>query len=484
MRSNQWKGAAIVAIAMLLGGACGGGGGDGATRRVLVDFSSDEFASFALFNYPAKVQVRQGDVLEFKQNWTGEPHTVTGGTTVDETLRDGAAWTEFFGGFEGLLGSGADLPNPEDPGDATVGDFAKGVAQAGDAEARDEFVRGYEGLIAMGVELPPLDESSTQPFAELVGIVDTASEEFFAGLPSAFDDEDQLAQNVGQPCFLDEGTPPEDPAKPCAKSDQRQPAFNGRQSYFNSGVIPYEGERSNTFRVEIADDAELGSYLFYCAIHGMGQRSEVEIVAAGAEIPDQSEVNREIRTETAEVTTSLGKIFRDAKDDLTVDLPGFDEPVKGPFAGLPGVEHTAINEFLPRTITVKAGEPITWKMMGSQHTISFDVPKYFPIVEFLKDGTVRINPKMEPAAGDAVPFEPPDEGEGGPPPDGEGGDGPPDGDGIPRHDGGTFDGDGFWSSGLISADPYLEYTMRITKPGTYAYACLLHPPMVGRIKVT
>ena len=62
--------------------------------------------------------------------------------------------------------------------------------------------------------------------------------------------------------------------------------------------------------------------------------------------------------------------------------------------------------------------------------------------------------------------------------------GPGPDDGPPSHDGGTYDGEGFWSSGLIGAGPYLEYTMRITKPGTYAYACLLHPPMVGTIKVT
>jgi plastocyanin len=471
------RGTILTAVAALLALAVSCGGDEAATRRVLVDYSSDEFASFALFNYPAKVKVRQGDVLEFKQTWTGEPHTVTGGTTVDATLRDGAAWMDFFDGFEGLLSSGAELPNPDDPGDSTVGDLARAVATAEDEEAADQFVAGYEGLMAMGLALPPLDEASTQPFTELVELIDTKSEEFFAGLPSAFDDEDQLAQNVSQPCYLDEGTPPEDPETPCAKADQRQPAFTGRQSYYNSGVIPYEGERSNTFRVKIADDAEVGSFLFYCAIHGLGQRSEVEIVEAGTEVPGQSEINRQVRTETAEVTTSLGAIFRDAKDDLQVELPGFDEPVEGPFAGLPGADHTAINEFVPRVMTVKAGEPITWKMMGSDHTISFDVPKYFPIMEFLDDGTVRINPKMQPAAGDAVPFEPPDEEEGG----GEGEEG---GDGIVRHDGGTFDGDGFWSSGLIGAEPYLEYTMRISKPGTYAYACLLHPPMVGQIKVT
>jgi plastocyanin len=466
--------AAVVALVSLLTGGCGGE--DGEVRRVLVDYSSDEFASFALFNYPAKVQVRQGDVLEFKQTWTGEPHTVTGGTTVDATLRDGEAWFAFFDGFEGLMGSGAELPNPEDPGDATVGDLAR-AANAGDEEARSQFVEGYEGLIAMGLDLPVLEETSTEPFAELVELIDTESEKFFDGLPSAFADDDQLAQNVSQPCYLDKGTPPEDPEKPCADADQRQPAFDGRQSYYNSGVIPYEGERSNTFRVKIAEDAEVGSFLFYCAVHGLGQRSEVEIVEADAEIPSQSEINRQVRTETAEITTSLGEIFRDAKDDLRVELPGSEEPVEGPFAGLPGMDHTAINEFVPRVMTVKANEPITWKMMGSDHTISFDVPKYFPIMEVLDDGTVRINPKLQPAAGDAVPFEPPDDEEGGGGPDDGGG-------GIVRHDGGTFDGDGFWSSGLIGAQPYLEYTMRISKPGTYAYACLLHPPMVGQIKVT
>lgn len=482
MRTKQRRIAtAVVATMSMLAASCGGGAGgeDAGTRRVFVDFSSDEFASFSFFNYPAKVKVRQGSVLEFKQTWTGEPHTVTGGTTVDETLRDGGAWTDFFEGFDGLLGSGADLPNPEDPGDATTGDFARAVLEAKDEEARDQFVRGYEGVIAMGVALPPLDATSTQPFSELAEIVEKASEEFFATLPSAFDDDDQLAQNVSQPCFLDEGGPPEDSATACDKADQQQPAFTGRQSYYNSGVIRYEGERSNTFRVPIAADAELGSFLFYCAIHGLGQKSEVEIVAADADIPTQSEINSEVSKETSKVTKSLGAIFRDAKDDLKVELPGFDEPVEGPFAGLPGEEHTAINEFVPKEMTVKAGEPITWKMMGSEHTISFNVPKYFPIMEFLDDGTVRINPKMYPAAGAAVPYEEPDDEEGPPEGGAEGED-----DGPPSHDGGTFDGKGFWSSGLIGGQPFLDYTMRISKPGTYAYACLLHPPMIGQIKVT
>jgi plastocyanin len=463
------RGVGLLAVmAVLIGGACSGGGEGVATRRVLVDHSSDQVATFALMNFPARITVRPGDALEFKQTWTGEPHTVTGGTTVTDTLRAGSGWIDFFEAFEAMLGAGVPLPDPENPGDATVGDFSKAFRGTPDADLRAKGVDAYEDL-ATEYDLPALDDDSTLPFADLVTKVEEKSEEFFSAVPDAFDDDDQLAQNVSQPCYLRSGGPPEDPTTPCAKKDQVQPRFDGRQSYYNSGVIPYQGVDGNTFTIRIADDAELGSYLFYCAIHGLSQKSEVEIVAADTDIPSQSEVNREVRNETNAVTKDLVRLYRDAADDLKVTLPSLDEPLEGPFAGLPGSDHTAINEFIPKELTVKAGAPITWKMMGSDHSISFNPPRYFPIMEFLDTGTIRINPKLGEAAGGAVEYVEPEERTDEAP---------------PSHDGGTYDGTGFWSSGLIGAEPYLEYTMRITKPGTYSYACLLHPPMVGRIKVT
>ncbi|HUP85173.1 MAG TPA: hypothetical protein VM143_05845 [Acidimicrobiales bacterium] len=467
MRAGMVRAMALAAGVFLLSGACGGGEGF-ATRRVQVDHSSDQFATFALFNFPAKVTVRRGDAVEFKQTWTGEPHTVTGGASVTKTLREGSAWVDFFDAYDSLLGSGEPLPNPDKPGNATVGDLAKAMHGAKDEALRKKGVEAYEALSAR-YGLPALDDASTASFADLVETVGKKSDEFFSAMPSAFGDDDQLAQNVAQACYLKEGGPPEDQTKSCKDKEQVQPRFDGRQSYYNSGVIPYQGTGGNTFKVRIADDAKLGSYLFYCAVHGLSQRTEVEIVGADADIPSQSEVNRQIRAGTSAINKDLEVLYDDAKDDLKVKLPKADEPIEGPFAGLAGKEHTAINEFVPKERAVKAGEPITWKMMGSYHTISFDVPRYFPIMEFLKKGTVRINPKLSPPAGGAVEYvEPKDEEEQGP----------------PKHDGGTYDGTGFWSSGLIGAEPYLEYTMRITKPGTYNYACLLHPAMVGRIKVT
>lgn len=204
-------------------------------------------------------------------------------------------------------------------------------------------------------------------------------------------------------------------------------------------------------------------------MHGPLQATEVEVRPSSADVPSQSEISREARREIDQIAKPLEEVWHEAANGrITLNVDGEATKVNGPFAGLfnPKEEHAAVNEFVPQRLTVKAGAPITWKMMGGDHTISFDVPKYFPPVEFMKDGTVRLNPKLEPPAG-GTPKPPEQEGMG-----------------VRRIDGGTYDGTGFWSTGLIVAEPYLEYTLRISKPGTYRMACLLHPPMVGTVVVT
>jgi hypothetical protein len=86
-------------------------------------------------------------------------------------------------------------------------------------------------------------------------------------------------------------------------------------------------------------------------------------------------------------------------------------------------------------------------------------------MRFAKDGRISLNPKLE------MPF-------GGSPKIPE-----QQGMGVLKVDGGTYDGDGFFSSGLLGAEPYAEYSLRFSKPGTFKYACLLHPPMVGTVVV-
>ena len=110
--------------------------------------------------------------------------------------------------------------------------------------------------------------------------------------------------------------------------------------------------------------------------------------------------------------------------------------------------------------------------MGADHSVSFDVPEYFPIMRFAKSGKVSLNPQLEQTGRRVTAAA----------------------DDVARArrtrarsckvDGGTYDGTGFFSSGLISSEPYAEYSLRFSKPGTYKYACLLHPPMVGTVVVS
>ena len=462
----------LVALA-LVSSSCDGlpfGGGGGDERTILVDYSHDEFASFYLFNFPKEVSVTPGMKLVFRQTWTGEPHTVTGGTVVDESL--GSPLLKFVTAFEALAGQGVELPNPDGPPTgATVGDAIEAVEDADENEFRTDFLDAYEELVDAG-DAPDREEAEEVPFGDFVEEIDPKVEEAFTSVPFAFQEEEgppSLAQNVSQPCYLDSGTPPEDPGTPCR--DRDKPEFDGTQTFYNSGIIPYEGANGNTFEVPLSDDIAPGNYTFYCAVHGPGQATKVKVLQEGADVPSQEDVNRAAREEIDEISGPLEEIYQRAVDEGELEVAGEDgEPttVEGPFAGVfsPEQDHASINEFVPKNLTVDRNEPISWKFFGAEHTVSFGVPRYFPIVQFLEDGEVRLNPQLAGAAGGAK--EAPEQ----------------EGRGVFEVDGGTYDGTGFWSSGLIGAEPYLEYTMRISRPGTYDFACLIHPPMVGQIEVT
>jgi plastocyanin len=188
--------------AALLTPACAGGA---ATESVLVDYKHDEFAS-AFFNfYPNHVQVHPGDTLVFRQAWSGEPHSVTMGTVVDEYGRLVKPYLKIF---------------------------AK---------------KGYEGLPD---ETPPKIDKIERK------------------LPWMVDDNGKAAQNGAQPCFLAKGLPPKSTKKPCTKAQQHQPEFTGRYSYFNSGFIPYAGPNGDTYTLKVADSAKPGEHFFYCNYHG------------------------------------------------------------------------------------------------------------------------------------------------------------------------------------------------------------------------
>jgi plastocyanin len=78
----------FVAVLGLGVAACGSSKSSSAqSRTVQVDGSTDKFNGSFLAYFPNTVTVRPGDTVSFHENWSGEPHTVTMGTLVDQVLK-------------------------------------------------------------------------------------------------------------------------------------------------------------------------------------------------------------------------------------------------------------------------------------------------------------------------------------------------------------------------------------------------------------
>ena len=429
----------VAAAVALVAGACGGGDdGDGGSgfepaeggeeRTVLIDYRHDEFASAFLQYYPEQVKVRPGDVVNFRQSWTGEPHSVTMGRVVDDIF-----------------------------------------------------------------EYAPLLEQYDSPEAALAGgVTQEQIDTVLAALAKTpgMTDDYRIAQGGAEPCFIPEiDDVPEfsDPATDEVNIDARCPVeareqvpFDGRQALYNSGFIPYDGPQGNTFELPIAEDAEPGTYKYFCNYHWIFMGGEVVVVEQGEDIPSQAEVSRQARKEIdADAKEALAKVSAAQAKDVgetireTVEGDDGEEVVEVtlPLAGKNIDDETPviINEFFPRKFTAKVGQKVTWTVDGATHTVSFNVPKYFPIFTVADDGEITWDTKSWEAVGFEVP--PPEE------------DRTEFGEEEPREiDAGEWDGTGgFHSSGAI--DPGTEFSVTFTKPGTYPYACVLHPQMVGSLTV-
>jgi plastocyanin len=407
----------VLAVSLLAG--CGSGdtstAGGGEVRTVLVDYQHDEFASAFLRYYPEKVTVRPGDTVRFKQQWTGEPHSVTMGQVVDKVF-----------GYAELL-------------------------QKYDSE---------EEALADGVSQETVDDV-LRTMARIPGMLEwEAGEVYQQGAQTcAIDDLDDV------PAFT---TPDDeiDPDATCPNLGEPLPAFNG-QGLYNSGFIPYTGEKGNVFDVPLADDLEPGTYMYFCNYHWLQMSGQIEVVDKGSAIPSQSEVSSQARREVLEDAKLPLQQVREARKTKGGSKIG---DLEVPLAGRQADEDFAviINEFLPKNAGAKVGEPVTWTFDGAAHTVSFNVPKYFPIFDVRKDGTVFRNPNAYEPVGVEVP---------------EREEGPPDEDPPSLEvDAGEWNGKGgFLSSGELY--PGDKFTITFTKQGTYPYACVLHPQMVGTVEV-
>lgn len=106
-----------------------------------------------------------------------------------------------------------------------------------------------------------------------------------------------------------------------------------------------------------------------------------------------------------------------------------------------------LEEFAPKSVTVRTGDTVTWHVGSTEfHTVNFlNGAAGGPFIQ-----VGELGPFLNPLA--AFPMGEP-----------------------------TFDGAAMAGSGLLIKDD--SFSLTFTKPGTYAYLCLIHPEMKGEIVV-
>ncbi len=280
-------------------------------------------------------------------------------------------------------------------------------------------------------------------------------------LPDGPGDANQLSAN---PCFLASGDPKPDAA--CEKT--AQPAFDGKQSVYSSGYLAEDA----MFDVTLADDIAAGTYSFMCLLHRQGMTGTITVVADDADVPSAADVKK---AAADELESRFASKLRPAAATLATKAVGDAVAGSPPLKGEEDLE-ASLNAFGPGEATVKAGSAMTWTVFGP-HTISINAPEDAKGV-FVRapDGTWHANEKaFKPEGGAGAP----------PPPEGDAG--PPDPKAKPvLIDGGSYDGTGYHSSGVILSfgAPVYQYKLTFTKAGTYKIQCQIHPAMKGTVNVT
>ena len=268
-----------------------------------------------------------------------------------------------------------------------------------------------------------------------------------------------INRSVAEACFLDTGGPPfsrTGGAPPCPKVTQ--PEVNGRHTLYNSGFMA-EGER---FTVKVASDTKPGTYPFRCLVHGNRMTGNLVVVSPETPVPSPAEVQ-------ATGQRSLDNMANSFAGGLT---GGTNEKV---VVGGRVIPTGFVAEFSPKELTVPEGITVSFEFALS-HTVSLNATEE-AVGILLKDpdGSVRMNRKA------VDPADSPD-----PPPE------------LALFDnltsvsatvdGGSFDGAGFKSSGLMSQNvdgrTSVTYKLAFTRAGTYQLRCLVHPDMKARVTVT
>ena len=374
---------------------------------------------------------------------------------------DGGA-PQATGSGDGRKGGGVVLPVSVDakPDDFAATFFAyfprQLTARPGDTLEFTSVFSGEPHTVALGTVIDealtafsavprgePLPEEATSKLAK--------APSFFA--PDETNLDADPLPSAAQPCFLRSADPL--PRDACTPDQRKQPEFSGKERFYSSGFLPDEA----TFKVPLSDDIAPGTYQFMCLVDRTEMTGQLTVVGPQEQIPSPAEVAASGKRQIADAAELLRPR---AEKVLSITSPpamaGAPEEKGAP---RPPVAST-VNVF-PDEVSVPAGGTVAWAVNGA-HTISFGAPEDArPLYAFDADQVLRANKKgANPAGGPGMP-------KGATPP--------------VVVDGGTYDGAGFRSSGLVVGSGDTQYTLTFPKPGTYEYRCLFHTDMEGTVKV-
>lgn len=335
----------------------------------------------------------------------------------------------------------------------------------GDSVKFDIRYNGEPHTVALG-KLVDAAVTAVEGLGPGAGLADVENLAEMQKLPDVFpravgDGDPKVNRSAAERCFLDKGAPPNSPtggAKPCP--ERGQPDFDGTQSFYSSGFLP-EGEG---FRMKLSNDTRPGTYRFMCLVHRAAMTGSLEVRARDAERPGVSQVKIAGRDEQRVVAAAVATAARDsATPPDGVVLAG---------AGPEGEVRGFVSAFIPNVLQTRVGRKVEWRLF-EMHSISFKPARRARDGILLQEsgGQVKINVEAWKPVGspqpppEALAFPPPAE--------------------PVSIDGGTWSGEGSFSSGILRAVPpgKVIYTLSFAEPGTYSYVCLVHDQMRGRIEV-
>jgi plastocyanin len=198
--------------------------------------------------------------------------------------------------------------------------------------------------------------------------------------------------------------------------------------------------------------SKAGSYTYLCAIHtGMG--GIINVLAPGQQTDTQAAVDTR---RTNQVNADIANLAVPAIMANTGELPA-----EGAIGLAAGVQNglADVQRFFPGTVTVHAGEAVTWiwKTADTPHTVTFLAGQpapatVLPVPQPNGPPRLQLNPQVAAPAGSPI----------------------------------DYDGGSFLNSGLVQpipGQPTPTFTVHFDSPGSYQYVCLLHEGMVGTINV-